>query len=149
LQQLRKEGEAGRRKITQYTRYGTVLLSTFQSIAAATALQNQQVVLNPGTGFVMTAAITLVTGTMFLMWLGEQITERGVGNGISMLILASIVSGLPSAITSTLELVSTGAMNQALPFVLAFVMLGVTAFVVFMERAQRRITVNYAKRQQG
>src|SRR5690606_4605621 len=97
LQQLRKEGESGRRKITQYTRYGTVLLSTFQSIAAATALQNQQVVLNPGTGFVMTAAITLVTGTMFLMWLGEQITERGVGNGISMLILASIVSGLPSA----------------------------------------------------
>ena len=149
LQQLRKEGESGRRKITQYTRYGTVLLSTFQSIAAATALQNQQVVLNPGPGFVMTAAITLVTGTMFLMWLGEQITERGVGNGISMLILASIVSGLPSAITSTLELVSTGAMNQALPFVLAIVMLGVTAFVVFMERAQRRITVNYAKRQQG
>jgi len=149
LQQLRKEGESGRRKITQYTRYGTVLLSTFQSIAAATALQNQQVVLNPGTGFVMTAAITLVTGTMFLMWLGEQITERGVGNGISMLILASIISGLPSAITSTLELVSTGAMNQALPFVLALVMLGVTAFVVFMERAQRRITVNYAKRQQG
>ncbi|HEX6993845.1 MAG TPA: preprotein translocase subunit SecY [Gammaproteobacteria bacterium] len=149
LQQLRKEGESGRRKITQYTRYGTVVLSTFQSIAAATALQNQQVVLNPGTGFVMTAAITLVTGTMFLMWLGEQITERGVGNGISMIILGSIVSGLPSAITSTLELVSTGAMNQALPFVLGIVMLGVTAFVVFMERAQRRITVNYAKRQQG
>jgi preprotein translocase subunit SecY len=149
LQQLRKEGEAGRRKITQYTRYGTVVLASFQSVAAATALQNQQVVMVPGTGFVMTAAITLVTGTMFLMWLGEQITERGIGNGISMLILASIVSGLPSAITSTLELVSTGAMNQALPFVLAIVMLGVTAFVVFMERAQRRITVNYAKRQQG
>src|SRR5690606_33632308 len=112
-------------------------------------LQNQQVVIAPGTAFVTTAAVTLVTGTMFLMWLGEQITERGVGNGISMLILASIISGLPSAITSTLELVSTGAMNQALPFVLAIVMLGVTAFVVFMERAQRRITVNYAKRQQG
>ena len=149
LQQLRKEGESGRRKITQYTRYGTVLLSSFQAIAAATALQTNQVVINPGTGFVVTAAITLVTGTMFLMWLGEQITERGVGNGISMLILASIISGLPSAITSTLELVSTGAMNQALPFVLGILMLGVTAFVVFMERAQRRITVNYAKRQQG
>ena len=149
LQQLRKEGESGRRKITQYTRYGTVALSGFQAIAAASALQTNQVVINPGTGFIVTAAITLVTGTMFLMWLGEQITERGVGNGISMLILASIISGLPSAITSTLELVSTGAMNQALPFVLAIVMLGVTAFVVFMERAQRRITVNYAKRQQG
>jgi preprotein translocase subunit SecY len=149
LQQLRKEGETGRRKITQYTRYGTVVLASFQSIAAATALQNQQVVVSPGTPFVVTAAITLVTGTMFLMWLGEQITERGVGNGISMLILASIISSLPSAITSTLELVSTGAMNQALPFVLVIVMLGVTAFVVFMERAQRRITVNYAKRQQG
>jgi preprotein translocase subunit SecY len=98
---------------------------------------------------VLTAAITLVTGTMFLMWLGEQITERGVGNGISMIILASILSGLPSAIGGTLELVSTGGMNQAMPFVFGFLILGVTAFVVFMERAQRRITVNYAKRQQG
>jgi preprotein translocase subunit SecY len=149
LQQLRKEGEAGRRKITQYTRYGTVVLSSFQAIAAATALQNNQVVMNPGPSFVVIAAITLVTGTMFLMWLGEQITERGVGNGISMLILASIVSGLPSAIGGTLELVNTGGMNQATPFVLAIVMLGVTGFVVYMERAQRRITVNYAKRQQG
>ncbi|HEY5565732.1 MAG TPA: preprotein translocase subunit SecY [Gammaproteobacteria bacterium] len=149
LGQLRKEGESGRRKITQYTRYGTVLLSSFQSLAAAAALQTQQMVLNPGTGFVVTAAITLVTGTLFLMWLGEQITERGVGNGISMIILASILSGLPSAIGSTLELVNTGAMNQALPFLLAFLVLGVTGFVVFMERAQRRITVNYAKRQQG
>jgi preprotein translocase subunit SecY len=149
LGQLRKEGESGRRKITQYTRYGTVLLSAFQSLAAAAALQTQQMVLNPGTGFVVTAAITLVTGTMFLMWLGEQITERGVGNGISMIILASILSGLPSAIGSTLELVNTGAMNQAMPFFLAFLVLGVTGFVVFMERAQRRITVNYAKRQQG
>ena len=149
LGQLRKEGESGRRKITQYTRYGTVLLSTFQALAAAAALQTQGVVLNPGTGFVLTAAVTLVTGTMFLMWLGEQITERGVGNGISMIILASILSGLPSAIGSTLELVNTGAMNQALPFLLAFLILGVTGFVVFMERAQRRITVNYAKRQQG
>jgi preprotein translocase subunit SecY len=149
LKQLRKEGESGRRKITQYTRYGTVVLSTFQAIAAASALQNQNVVLNPGTGFVMTAAVTLVTGTMFLMWLGEQITERGVGNGISMIILASILSGLPSAIGGILELVSNGGMNQAMPFLFVFVILGVTGFVVFMERAQRRITVNYAKRQQG
>jgi preprotein translocase subunit SecY len=149
LGQLRKEGESGRRKITQYTRYGTVILSAFQSTAAATALQNQGVVLTPGTGFVLTAAITLVTGTMFLMWLGEQITERGVGNGISMIILASILSGLPSAIGGTLELVNTGGMSQVMPFVLGILVLGVTGFVVFMERAQRRIPVNYAKRQQG
>tara|TARA_B100001250_G_scaffold81449_1_gene67151 strand:+ start:25891 stop:27207 length:1317 start_codon:yes stop_codon:yes gene_type:complete len=149
LGQLRKEGESGRKKITQYTRYGTVILSSFQSMAAATALQNQSVVINPGTGFVLTAAVTLVTGTMFLMWLGEQITERGIGNGISMIILASIISGLPSAIGGTLELVSTGGMNQAMPFILGILLLGVTSFVVYMERAQRRITVNYAKRQQG
>ena len=149
LGQLRKEGESGRRKITQYTRYGTVVLSTFQAMAAATALQNQGVVLNPGTGFVLTAAVTLVTGTMFLMWLGEQITERGVGNGISMIILSSILSGLPSAIGGTLELVNTGGMNPAMPMILGILVLGVTGFVVFMERAQRRITVNYAKRQQG
>jgi preprotein translocase subunit SecY len=149
LGQLRKEGESGRRKITQYTRYGTVVLSTFQAMAAATALQNQGIVLTPGTAFVLTAAVTLVTGTMFLMWLGEQITERGIGNGISMIILASILSGLPSAIGSILEAVNTGGMNQATPIVLGIVGLGVIAFVVFMERAQRRITVNYAKRQQG
>jgi preprotein translocase subunit SecY len=149
LKQLRKEGETGRRKIIQYTRYGTVLLSSFQAVAAASALQNQNVVLNPGTGFILTTAVTLVTGTMFLMWLGEQITERGIGNGISMIILASILSGLPSAIGGTLELVSTGGMNQAMPFVFGILILGVTGFVVFMERAQRRITVNYAKRQQG
>ncbi len=149
LAQLRKEGESGRRKITQYTRYGTVVLCCFQSMAAATALQNQGVVINPGSSFVLTAAVTLVTGTMFLMWLGEQITERGIGNGISMIILSSIISGLPSAIGGTLELVSTGGMNQAMPFVLGILVLGVIFFVVFMERAQRRITVNYAKRQQG
>ena len=149
LGQLRKEGESGRRKITQYTRYGTVVLSSFQALAAATALQNQGVVLNPGTGFVLTAAVTLVTGTMFLMWLGEQITERGIGNGISMIILSSILSGLPSAIGGTLELVNTGGMNPAMPLILGILVLGVTGFVVFMERAQRRITVNYAKRQQG
>jgi preprotein translocase subunit SecY len=149
LGELRKEGESGRRKITQYTRYGTVILSTFQAMAAAVALQTQQVVLNPGTGFVLTAAITLMTGTMFLMWLGEQITERGVGNGISMIILASILSGLPSAIGGIVESVNTGAMNQALPFFLGLLVLAAMAFVVFMERAQRRIAVNYAKRQQG
>jgi preprotein translocase subunit SecY len=149
LGQLRKEGESGRRKITQYTRYGTVVLSSFQAIAAASALQTNGVVLNPGMSFVLTAAVTLVTGTMFLMWLGEQITERGVGNGISMIILSSILSGLPAAIGGTLELVNTGGMNPALPFLLGFLVLAVTAFVVFMERAQRRIAVNYAKRQQG
>jgi preprotein translocase subunit SecY len=149
LQALRKEGESGRRKITQYTRYATVVLASFQSVAAASALQTQGVVLFPGPAFVLTAAITLVTGTMFLMWLGEQITERGIGNGISMIILASILAGLPSAIGGTLELVNTGGMNQAMPFLLAFLVLGITGFVVFMERAQRRIAVNYAKRQQG
>jgi preprotein translocase subunit SecY len=149
LQQLRKEGESGRRKITQYTRYGTVVLASFQAVAAASALTTQNVVLNPGPAFVMTAAITLVTGTMFLMWLGEQITERGIGNGISMIILSSILSGLPSAVGGTLELVNTGGMNQAMPFMLAFLVLGITGVVVFMERAQRRIAVNYAKRQQG
>jgi preprotein translocase subunit SecY len=149
LQQLRKEGESGRRKITQYTRYGTVVLSAFQSVAAASALQTQNVVLNPGPSFVLTAAITLVTGTMFLMWLGEQITERGIGNGISMLILSSILSGLPAAVGNTLEQVSTGGMNQAMPFFLVFLVLGLTGIVVYMERAQRRIAVNYAKRQQG
>jgi preprotein translocase subunit SecY len=149
LGQLRKEGESGRRKITQYTRYGTVVLSAFQSVAAASALQTQGVVLNPGPAFVMTAAVTLVTGTMFLMWLGEQITERGIGNGISMLILSSILSSVPNAIGGTLELVNTGGMNQAMPILLGFVVLGVVGFVVYMERAQRRIAVNYAKRQQG
>ena len=149
LKQLRKEGEAGRRKITQYTRYGTVLLSAFQAIAAATALQNQNVVLNPGTAFVLTAAVTLVTGTMFLMWLGEQITERGVGNGISMIILASILSGLPSALGSVVDLVRTGGMGPGMPIFLAILILGLIFAIVFMERAQRRITVNYAKRQQG
>jgi preprotein translocase subunit SecY len=149
LQQLRKEGESGRRKITQYTRYGTIVLAGFQAIAMAGAFQTQGVVLVPGTGFIMTAAITLATGTMFLMWLGEQITERGIGNGISMIILASILSGLPSAFGGTLELVNTGGMNQAVPFLLGALALGVMGAVVFMERAQRRIAVNYAKRQQG
>jgi preprotein translocase subunit SecY len=149
LQQIRKEGESGRRKITQYTRYATVVLASFQSVAAASALQTQGVVLNPGPAFVLTAAITLVTGTMFLMWLGEQITERGIGNGISMIILASILAQVPSSIGGTLELVNTGGMNPAVPFLLGILVLGVMGAVVFMERAQRRIAVNYAKRQQG
>src|ERR1044072_5559155 len=118
LGQLRKEGESGRRKIRQSTRYGTVLLASFQAMPAATGFQSQGVALQAGFGFVLTATVTLVTGTMFLMWLGEQITERGVGNGISMIILSSILSGIPSALGGTLELVNTGGMNQATPFVL-------------------------------
>jgi preprotein translocase subunit SecY len=150
LQQLRKEGEAGRRKITQYTRYGTVALSMFQSVAAASWLQSQPgVVVNPGPAFLITACITLVTGTMFLMWLGEQITERGIGNGISMIILAGIVAGLPAAIAGTAELVRSGEMSSATAILLLLGGIAVTTFVVYMERAQRRITVNYARRQQG
>ncbi len=154
LEQLKKEGEAGRRKITQYTRYGTVVLATFQAIGISVALQGQQaggmnVVINPGTAFVFTAAVSLVTGTMFLMWLGEQITERGIGNGISLIIFAGIVAGLPRAIGGTLELVRTGEMNAITVLTLFMIAIAVTAFVVFVERGQRRITVNYAKRQQG
>jgi preprotein translocase subunit SecY len=149
LAQLKKEGESGRRKITQYTRYGTVGLATFQSIGAAVAFQNQGVVIAPGPQFVFTAAVTLVTGTIFLMWLGEQVTERGIGNGISMIILASIIAGLPSAIGGTLELVRTGEMAAPLAIFLFVLILAVTAFVCFVERGQRRIAVHYAKRQQG
>ncbi len=154
LQQLKKEGESGRRKITQYTRYGTVVLATFQSIGISVALSGQSaganaLVLNPGPSFIFTAAVTLVTGTLFLMWLGEQITERGIGNGISMLIFAGIVAGLPSAIGNTFELVRTGELNSIVILGLFVGVLGVTFFVVFVERGQRRITVNYAKRQQG
>ena len=154
LEQLKKEGESGRRKITQYTRYFTVVLATFQSVGIAVALQGQgsgadALVVNPGANFVFSAAVTLVTGTLFLMWLGEQITERGIGNGISVLIFAGIVAGLPSAIGGTIELVRTGELSS---LILLFLMVGVvlvTLFVVFIERGQRRITVNYAKRQQG
>jgi len=150
LQVIRKEGESGRRKITQFTRYGTVMLSLFQSIAAASWLQSQPgVVVNPGSTFLITACITLVTGTMFLMWLGEQITERGIGNGISMIILAGIVAGLPAAVAGTAELVRTGEMSPATAIMLLLVSIAATVFVVYMERAQRRITVNYARRQQG
>ena len=154
LEQLKKEGEAGRRKITQYTRYGTVILATFQALGVAIALESQQangssVVIAAGIGFRITAVVTLVTGTMFLMWLGEQVSERGIGNGISIIIFAGIVAGLPSAIAGTLELARTGELHVLLVFFLLFLALGVTAFVVFVERAQRRITVNYAKRQIG
>ncbi len=154
LKQLRKEGEAGRRKITQYTRYGTVFLATFQAFGVAVALEGQQaagtgVVMDPGIGFRVVAVTTLVTGTMFLMWLGEQITERGVGNGISMIIFAGIVAGLPSAIAGTLELSRTGEMHLLAVIGLFVLAIVVTAFVVFVERGQRRITVNYAKRQVG
>ena len=150
MQQLRKEGESGRRKITQYTRYGTVMLSLFQAVAAASWLQSQPgVVVNPGFLFLITACITLVTGTMFLMWLGEQITERGIGNGISMIILAGIIAGLPAAVAGTAELVRNGEMSSATAILFLIGAIAVTIFVVYMERAQRRIAVNYARRQQG
>ena len=149
LQALRKEGEAGRRKLTNYTRWGTVGLAVFQGAGAAVAFQNQGVVINPGIQFVFLATATLTAGTMFLMWLGEQITERGLGNGISMIILSGIVAGLPAAIGGTLELVRNGEINPALALILVIMVAAVTYFVVFVERGQRRIPVNYAKRQQG
>ena len=152
LEQLKKEGESGRRKITQYTRYGTLVLATFQAIGISVALQGQfgeGLVVNTGPGFVFTSAVSLVTGTMFLMWLGEQITERGLGNGISMIIFAGIVAGLPSAFGAVVELVSNGEMNALFALFLFLLAIAVTGFVVFVERGQRRITVNYAKRQQG
>ena len=154
LEQIKKEGEAGRRKITQYTRYGTVVLATFQAIGISTALQGQQMggqplVILQGLPFVISAVACLVTGTLFLMWLGEQVTERGVGNGISIIIFSGIVAGLPSAIGGSLELVRTGELNTLSVLFLFALAIAVTAFVVFVERGQRRITVNYAKRQQG
>ncbi|MEL7186432.1 MAG: preprotein translocase subunit SecY [Pseudomonadota bacterium] len=150
LAQLRKEGEQGRRMIVKYTRYGTVALASFQSIAAASWLQGQPgLVVNPGPAFLITACITLVTGTVFLMWLGEQITERGIGNGISMIILASIVAGMPGAIAGTAELVRTGEMSSLTAILMLIGGIAAIIFVVYMERAQRRITVNYARRQQG
>ncbi len=150
LEALKKEGEAGRRKITQYTRYGTVVLATVQALGIAIALEGQPgLVLDPGFMFRITTLVTLVTGTMFLMWLGEQITERGIGNGISIIIFAGIVAGLPSAIGGTLELTRTGSFSIPLVLLLFVGALLVTAFVVFMERGQRKILVNYAKRQVG
>ncbi len=154
LEQLKKEGESGRRKITQYTRYGTVVLATFQALGIAIALESQSaggmpVVIQAGMGFKMVTVISLVTGTMFLMWLGEQVTERGIGNGISILIFAGIVAGLPGAIAHTLDLVGRGTFQPLFALILFAITVGVTWFVVLVERGQRRITVNYAKRQQG
>ncbi|MGO9850047.1 MAG: preprotein translocase subunit SecY [Steroidobacteraceae bacterium] len=149
LMELRKEGESGRRVITQYTRYGTVALAVFQSFAAAGALAKGGMTLYGGWPFLVTATITLTTGTMFLMWLGEQITERGIGNGISMIILSGIVAGLPGAVGNTMDAVANGEMPGPAALALLILVLGVTAFVVFMERAQRRIPVDYAKRQVG
>ena len=154
LEQLKKEGESGRRKITQYTRYGTVALATFQALGIAIAIEGQQagggpVVLIPGIGFKITTVATLVTGTMFLVWLGEQISERGIGNGISLIIFGSIVAGLPSAVAGTLELARTGTFSPIGVLALFIGAIAITAVVVFVEKGQRRITVNYAKRQQG
>jgi preprotein translocase subunit SecY len=150
LEALKKEGEAGRRKITQYTRYGTVVLSLFQALGISIALESQPgLVVDPGLAFRFTTVITLTTGTMFLMWLGEQITERGLGNGISMIIFAGIVAGLPAAAGGTLELVRTGAMSPFIAIMVFAVVVLVTGVVVFIEKGQRRILVNYAKRQVG
>ena len=150
LEQLKKEGDAGRRKITQYTRYGTLVLAFFQAFGISVMLQSQSgLVLNPGPMFQITTVVTLVTGTMFLMWLGEQITERGLGNGISLIIFAGIAAGLPSAIGNTLEMARTGAFSIPLVLALFFGAILVTALVVFVERGQRKILVNYAKRQVG
>jgi len=150
LEALKKEGQAGQRKITQYTRYATVLLATFQAMGISVALQAQPgLVVNPGLMFELNTVVTLVTGTMFLMWLGEQITERGLGNGISIIIFGGIVSGLPSALASLLELVRTGSMNIISALLIVVICVAVTYFVVFVERGQRRILVNYAKRQVG
>ncbi|MET0331875.1 MAG: preprotein translocase subunit SecY [Dyella sp.] len=155
LAQLRKEGEAGRRKMTTYTRFGTVGLAAFQAFGIAVALQKQvasggaPVVYTPGLGFVLASIVGLTAGTMFLMWLGEQITERGIGNGISLLIFAGIVAGLPGAVAHTLSMASNGELSPLRLIMVAALILVVTAFVVFMERAQRRITVNYARRSGG
>lgn len=150
LESLKKEGQAGQRKITQYTRYGTVFLATFQALGISVALQAQPgLVVHPGLMFELNTVVTLVTGTMFLMWLGEQITERGLGNGISIIIFGGIVSGLPNALASLLELVRTGSMNIVSALLIVVICIAVTYFVVFVERGQRRILVNYAKRQVG
>jgi len=150
LEQLKKEGEAGRRKMTQYTRYGTLALATFQSLGVAVMLEGTPgLVFAPGMGFRITVMVSLTAGTMFLMWLGEQITERGLGNGISILIFAGIVSGLPASVGGMLELVRTGAMGIVAALFIAVLVGAVTYFVVFVERGQRKILVNYARRQVG
>lgn len=150
LEAIKKEGEAGRRKITQYTRYATVVLAIVQAIGISVALESQPgLVIDPGLAFRFTTVVSLVTGTMFLMWLGEQITERGLGNGISIIIFAGIVAGLPAALGGLFELVRTGSMTAIVLMVIIALVVLVTAFVVFVERGQRRILVNYAKRQVG
>ena len=150
FEQMKKEGESGRRKITQYTRYGTLGLAIFQSLGIALALEGSAgLVLSPGFGFRMSAVVSLTAGTMFLMWLGEQITERGLGNGISILIFAGIAAGLPGAVGGLLELVRTGAMSPLVAILIVFLVVAVTYFVVFVERGQRKILVNYARRQVG
>jgi preprotein translocase subunit SecY len=154
LEQLKKDGEQGRRKITQYTRMGTVVLATFQGLGVAIALESQNingmpVVIDPGLLFKITAVVTLVSGTIFLMWLGEQITERGIGNGISIIIFAGIVAGLPSALGGTFEQVNTGALHAITVFILLALVFAVIAFVVFVERGQRRIPVHYAQKMRG
>lgn len=149
LDQIKKEGESGRRKINQYTRYLTLFLSIFQSLGMAKWLVSQQIALNADFSFYFTAVVTLVTGTMFLMWLGEQITEKGVGNGISLIIFSGIVSSMPGAIASVFQQVKEGQMQALTMLLIASIVVVVTGFVVFMERAQRRIRVNYAQRTQG
>jgi len=151
LAELKKEGESGRRKINQYTRYGTLVLGTFQAIGIATGLPSMMpgLVENAGLSFYITAVVSLVTGTMFLMWLGEQITERGIGNGISIIIFVGIIAGLPKAIGQTAEQARQGELHLLVLLALMVIVFATTAFVVFVERGQRRIVVNYAKRQQG
>ncbi len=149
LEQLKKEGEAGRRKITQYTRYGTVLLATLQAFGVSAGLASQGVTFSTGPDFDIAAIPSFVAGAVFMMWLGEQVTERGIGNGISILIFAGIVAGLPSALAQAFESARTGEVNIALLLGIAVLAVAVIAFVVFVERGQRRITINYAKRQQG
>jgi preprotein translocase subunit SecY len=154
LEELKKEGEAGRRKITEYTRYATVVLALMQGLGIAIAIEkmhagNVPVVISPGPLFLFTTTISLACGTVFLMWIGEQITERGIGNGISMIIFAGIVAGLPDAIGTTFELMKTGQFQPLFVVALFVLALAVTGFVVFMESAQRRIPIQYAKRQVG
>ncbi len=149
LEQLKKEGESGRRKINQYTRYGTVVLALIQASGMAVGLANQGVAFHTGFGFYFVAVVTLVTGAVFLMWLGEQVTERGVGNGISILIYAGIVAGLPSAIGQSFEQARQGEINIIALLFIAVLAVAIVGIVVYIERGQRRITVNYAKRQQG
>ncbi|HEU0197239.1 MAG TPA: preprotein translocase subunit SecY [Nevskiaceae bacterium] len=149
LKELQKEGEAGKRKLTKYTRWGTLGLALFQSVGATVALQKTGVAVNPGLGFIFVASLSLLTGSIFLMWLGEQMTERGIGNGMSMLIFAGIVTGFPSAVASTAQLVSEGSLNPAVVLLIIAMVIVVTWFVVFFESGQRRIPIHHARRQQG